>query len=198
MNTNMTKEEMNRFAEENINLAYYMVNKLRHTSNDKSELESLVMLGYAKALKGFDPSKNIQFSTYATKCITNEVFSFYKKEKRRINTVSLNGILSQDKNGNSLHLEDLVSSDNNDDEFKSGEEALVMQEEDDNISKMLDELPDLERRVFCMKIGLFNNDKNTIKQIAKKLGLDSKEVNSIYNSALRKIKKIYVKHTAQE
>lgn len=47
------------------------------------------MIGLWKALKRFDPSRGVQFSTFAVVCILGEVRSHIRREMRRPTTYSL-------------------------------------------------------------------------------------------------------------
>ena len=67
----------------------------------KGKLLSTGYVGYAKALDTYQKGKNVKFSTYAYRCIKNEILYFLRREKRhRDNDVSLFKPLSTDKNGN--------------------------------------------------------------------------------------------------
>jgi RNA polymerase sigma factor (sigma-70 family) len=84
----MKKEKVKLFKE-NIKLVYYVVNFLygkiksnNYTSNPYIEKEDLVqegLLGLFKAVKTFDPKKNIRFSTYAHRVIHGTVCRYIDK-----------------------------------------------------------------------------------------------------------------------
>lgn len=54
-------------------------------------------IGFLKAHRNFDPSKKYKFSTFAYRCITNEIYMHYRSKSRTLvekNSVSLEEILS--------------------------------------------------------------------------------------------------------
>ena len=46
---------------------------------DKKELVAIGNVGLVNAIKTFDKSKNIEFSTYAVRCIDNQILMFLRK-----------------------------------------------------------------------------------------------------------------------
>ena len=105
----LSVEEKNRLAEENINVVYHVAKGFSNTGIDSEELISIGLLGYAKALESYRTNRNTKFSTYAINCIKNEILYILKKEKKhRVHNVSLNKVLSTDKNGNDLQLEEIL------------------------------------------------------------------------------------------
>jgi len=94
---------------ENLKLAYYFAKKFRQQS-DFDDIAQTAMIGLIKAARTFDENKKRKFSTYASKCIQNEIYMYFRKEKKqqRLNCVSLDEILYDD-NGNLLVIGDTVA-----------------------------------------------------------------------------------------
>ena len=73
----MTSEEKNKLAEENLGLVYLVVNKeFTYEKTTESDRENYIeegMIGLAKAINTFNPSKGAKFSTYAYICIKSEI-----------------------------------------------------------------------------------------------------------------------------
>jgi RNA polymerase sigma factor (sigma-70 family) len=65
----------------NQNLVHSIVHKRFYNHPDKEDITQVGFIGLYKAAKSFNPSKS-KFSTYATYCITNEIFAFIKKNKK--------------------------------------------------------------------------------------------------------------------
>ena len=55
--------------ENNMSLVYSLVNRYKHTNNDKEDLIQIGCIGLLKAIENFDTSYNVQFSTYAVPMI---------------------------------------------------------------------------------------------------------------------------------
>ena len=88
----LTKDELMRYFENyrngdekarqiiiyhNIRLVLYEVRKrFCNTMHDEKDLVSIGLIGLIKSVDGFDLSRNIEFMTYATRCIDNEILMF--------------------------------------------------------------------------------------------------------------------------
>ena len=95
----MNTEEKNKLAEENLGLVYLVVNKeFTYEKTTESDRENYIeegMIGLAKAINTFNPSKGAKFSTYAYTCIKFEINSYVRKKnnhKRKINYACKNSI----------------------------------------------------------------------------------------------------------
>ena len=76
------EEAKNKVIEHNIRLVLYEVTKKFRTVNyDKKDLISIGNVGLIKAVLTFDKSRNMEFATYAVKCIDNEILQFLRKLK---------------------------------------------------------------------------------------------------------------------
>lgn len=75
-------EDQQRLAEENINLVYFYAEKFANTcALDKEEIQAVMMYGLCKAAATWNPEKS-KLSTYATRCMRNELFMRLRQEKR--------------------------------------------------------------------------------------------------------------------
>lgn len=81
----MNTEEKNKLAEENLGLVYLVVNKeFTYEKTTESDRENYIeegMIGLAKAINTFNPSKGAKFSTYAYICIKSEINCYVAKQK---------------------------------------------------------------------------------------------------------------------
>ena len=90
-------------------LVHSVVRKLSVLDNEYEDMVSIGTIGLIKAVEGFDNSKDIKFSTYATKCIKNEMFMHFRKEKQRPKAVSLNEPIGNDGEGNEITRGETIS-----------------------------------------------------------------------------------------
>ena len=185
----LTAEEKDFYAEENDALVFYVVKMFQNSGVAYDELVSIAMVGYAKALNAYDTERQVKFSTYAINCIKNEILFFLRKEKNHMkNTFSMNTILSTDKNGNNLSLEETVgNTDNNEmtleqDVMLSGDIALLR--------KAIDFLTDKEKYIITYRFGLDQGIVKTQREIADTIGMSQANVSKIEKNILDKIKKI--------
>ena len=83
--------EQSKLFEDNKNLVYYLIShKYAVEFRDYEDLCQIGFLALHKAVLTYDAGKNYTFSTYAAKCIMNEIGMFYRKEnKRRAHVISL-------------------------------------------------------------------------------------------------------------
>ena len=185
----LNSEQKNTFAEENYSLIFYVVKMFQSSGISYDELVSIAMVGYAKALNAFDLDRNVKFSTYAINCMRNEILFFLRKEKSHIiNNISLNMILSMDKNGNNLSLEETVGS--FDVDTISVEDEIVMADNVSILKKALKYLTPKEKYIIIYRYGLDRGIVKTQKEIANKINMSQANVSKMEKSILEKVKNI--------
>jgi RNA polymerase sporulation-specific sigma factor len=185
----LTEDEKNVIAEENYSLVFYVVKMFQNSGIPYDELASIAIVGYAKALNAFDTERNVKFSTYAINCIRNEILFFLRKEKGHMkNNVSMNMILSMDKNGNNLSLEETVS--NLDNDKTSLEEDVLLADDVKILSYALEHLTPKERYIVTYRYGLDKGIIKTQKEIANHIGMSQANVSKMEKNILDKVKKI--------
>lgn len=74
--------------EDNIKLVYFIINKYYPTWVNDEDIIQTGMLGLCKAAENWDESVST-FSTYASKCICNEIRAEFKRRKRHSGVYSL-------------------------------------------------------------------------------------------------------------
>lgn len=79
---------------ENIGLAYKIAWGFRNVRIDMGELKGVALLGLCKAADTFQPEYGNKFTTYATKCIQNEILIFLRMEKKHYGVRSLDEVIS--------------------------------------------------------------------------------------------------------
>lgn len=73
-----------KLVEDNINLVFAALRK--YISNWNPEDEDTVSIGYiglCKAAATFDPMRSVAFSTYAVRCILNEIYREFRHQDRK-------------------------------------------------------------------------------------------------------------------
>ena len=145
---------------------------------DKEELFSNGLIGLIKAVDSFDLNMGIAFSSYASKCIRNEILMLFRREKKRFNDISLSDSLYTNKDGDEITIEDKLEDERVD---------LVLDYEREEtykiIRKIITELPDREQFVITK---YFYDDLNDY-QIGNLLGISQSYTNRVRNRALKKI-----------
>lgn len=183
----LTTEEKDQIAAENFTLVYYVANNFRNTRIDLTELVSIGVVGYAKALNAYDTERSVKFSTFAINCIQNEILFFLRKEKKHMqNNISMNLILSTDKNGNSLNMEDIVSEESG--ETRSLEEGAELSSDIDMMRMAIKDLSPKEQYIVTYRYGLDRGIIKTQSEIAKTIDMSQANVSKIEKNILEKMK----------
>lgn len=162
---------------------YYVVTKFKKTSYDLQELVSVGMIGLIKSVDTFDVSKNILFASYATKCIRNEILMFLRKEKKYLNIDSLNRTLNLDEK--EITLEDILCDESVELEYDYEKKELYQR-----LRKVVNMLPELDRKVMELYFGFLNNKPLKQAEIEKQLGFSQSYISRIISRNLKKIKTI--------
>lgn len=189
VNVLLTEEEKNNLAEENYSLVFYVVKMFQNSGVPYDELVSIAIVGYAKALNAYNTDREAKFSTYAINCIRNEILFFLRKEKGHMkNSVSMNTILSMDKNGNDLSLEETVSNLDKDD--SSLEEDVLLADDITILNLALEHLSPKEKYIITYRYGLDRGIIKTQKEIAIHIGMSQANVSKMEKNILDKVKKV--------
>lgn len=172
----------NKLIEHNLRLVAHIVKKFESVYKDTDDLISIGTIGLIKGIDSYDSSKNIRITTYAARCIENEILMYFRSNKKYGNDVSLNDYIGVDKDGNSISLIDVIQDEDVDLSIKISNaidiEALI---------KYLDVLKKQEREIIIKRYGLFNSKEYTQKEIAHEMGISRSYVSRIEKKALYKL-----------
>ena len=196
-NAVLTDEDKNRLAEENMSLVQYVVKRFINTGIDYDELFSVALMGYVKAINSYNPTrvtkqgKPIKFSTFAYRCIENEIFYFIRNDKKvREKTVSLQTTLSTDKNGNNLDLDSTLSTESQGE--LSLEEEIAKKEVIGVLLEIINnELTDKERLIITHRFGISAENK-TQNELAQMVNMSQANISKLEKNIMDKIKKIMI------
>ncbi len=89
----------NMLVEHNLRLVAHNKKILRNTKR-QDHLVSIGTIGLIKAINTFDMNKNIKLSSYASRCIENEILMHFRNAKKSAQDISLNETIDTDKDGN--------------------------------------------------------------------------------------------------
>lgn len=167
----------------NIRLVLYqVVKKFSNTQFEQKELVSIGIIGLIKSIDTFDITKCYEFTTYATKCINNEILMFIRKNKKYINDSSLDSVVSINKDGEYLTILDTLTDDRKD--FVSCyEDNLIYQ----IIRVIVSKLPKREKTIVMLYFGFKDNKIYNQCEIAEKLNLSQPYVSRLLNKTLEEI-----------
>ena len=179
----------NMLVEHNLRLVAHIIKKYYGTQSEQDDLVSIGTIGLIKAINTFDMNKNIKLSSYASRCIENEILMHFRSDKKNSKNVSIYDGISYDKEGNEITILDVLKTENPD----YAEEIY----KNDNIKllrKYLNVLTKREREVLTKRYGLDNTDEITQKEIAKELGISRSYVSRIEKRAITKILREFIRN----
>lgn len=178
------EEAKKKIIMHNIRLVLYRVNnRFFNTPFNANELTSIGIIGLTEAVDTFDANKGSSFSTYAIKCIDNKILMFIRKEKKYIFEVSLNQILTEDKNGSQLSLEDTIYDDK-----ITIEDDYELKESYQILRYVIETLPDRKKEIIKLYYGFIDNKRYTQREIANKFNISRSNVATIISQTLKEIK----------
>lgn len=102
-----TTEEQQRLVLENKGLVGHVMKKCKIAPSDYDDVYSIGTIGLIKAAISYDESKNAKFATYACKCITNEIYMYYRKNKKYEYTISFEEPI-QGKEDENITIKDML------------------------------------------------------------------------------------------
>ena len=178
-------EARNKLIEHNLRLVVFLAKKYENTTYDIEDLVSIGSISLIKGINNYKIDKNIKLATYASRCISNEILMFLRKNKRKRSEVSLEDALNYDSEGNELHLEDILGTDinlvPNEYEKKVDKEFL---------SKEIENLPNRDKEIMTLRYGLNNTLEYTQKEVAEMLGISQSYISRIEKKVVRRLKQI--------
>ncbi len=180
------KEAKSKLVEHNLRLVAHIIKKYYHNDSEQDDLVSIGTIGLIKAINTYNPDKNIKLSSYASRCIENEILMHFRNTKKSALDVSLNESIDTDKDGNPLTLMDIMSVDDNIADDIDTKINL------DNLYKYMDEvLTNREKEILTMRFGLNDTKPLTQREIASKLKISRSYVSRIEKKALSTLRKRY-------
>ena len=177
-----------KLVEHNLRLVAHIAKKYYINTNEQDDLISIGTIGLIKAVNTFDCEKGIRLSSYAARCIENEVLMFFRASKKSAQDVSMNEPIDTDKDGNALTLMDVMATEDNicdnlDSKIKSEQLRRFIKES----------LSPRERTIIALRYGLEGNRPLTQREVAQLMDISRSYVSRIEKKALEKLKKRFDK-----
>ena len=168
--------------ERNLRLVAHVVKKYQNIDEDMDDMISIGCIGLIKAIDTFDVNKG-RLATYACRCIDNEILMMLRNKKKTSREVSLYEPIGQDKEGNEIHLMDILEQDQRD-----IVEDLELQGIKKKLSLGMQEcLTEREREIVVLRYGLSGDSEMTQNEIGELLGISRSYVSRIEKKALQKL-----------
>ena len=149
---------------------------------------SIGTIGLIKAVNTFDHTKGIRLSSYAARCIENEVLMYFRAAKKSAQDISMNEPIDTDKDGNALTLMDVMSTEDN---IVDNLDCKVKSEQLKRYIAQV--LTPRERLIIELRYGLNNDHPLTQREVAARLKISRSYVSRIEKKALQLLKRQFDK-----
>lgn len=169
----------------NLRLVAHVVKKYNQ-ADEADDLISVGSLGLIKAINSYKLNHGTQFSTYAAKCIENEILMLIRANKKHKNNVSIEDVLGSDEEENEIKLGDL-SFDENDNVENLVEQKITSQDLDIVLKKYLSKR---EYQIICMRYGLLGGPMLTQREVAKQLNISRSYISRLEKKSLEILRKV--------
>ena len=175
----------------NLRLVAHIVKKYYAMPGDQEDLVSIGTIGLIKAVDTFDSTRRARFSTYASRCIENEIRMQFRRNKKSNAVVSLQETLEADGDS-ALTLADVLQ-----DGFRM-EETCETQDEVRRVRLLLDSLPARERQILVLRYGLSGQPPMTQLETAGVLHISRSYISRLETHALDLLRQQWNTNQAQK
>ncbi len=183
------EEARNKLIEHNLRLVAHIVKKFDRTYTDNDDLISIGTIGLIKGVDSYSKEKGVKITTYCARCIENEILMYFRSNNKYTKDVSLNDYVGFDKDGNEIAIIDVLKTDNNDFIDK-----IDLKDNIELVKKYMNILTPREKNIIKRRFGLDDNQEETQKVIAKRLGISRSYVSRIEKRALTKMLREFIKN----
>ena len=180
-------EAKNILIERNLRLVAHIVKKYQGASEELDDLISIGTIGLIKAVQTFDSAKASKLSTYAARCIDNELLMLLRSRKKSNREVSLYEPIGTDKEGNEISLLDVIET-----EPVDVVKNYALKQDTTLLYRLLPEiLSQREQEILKLRYGLYGEKELTQREIAKRLNISRSYVSRIEKNALLKLRSFF-------
>ena len=164
-------------VERNLRLVAHIAKKYQNVEEDMEDLISIGCIGLIKAVNSFDSGKGRLAN------IDNELLMMLRSRKKLSREVSLYEPIGQDKEGNAIHLLDVIEEKQRDVvedlEFLRNRKRLLV---------ALDHcLTEREYKILVMRYGILGYKEYTQQEVGDALGISRSYVSRMEKKALQKL-----------
>lgn len=179
------KAARDKLIEHNLRLVAHIAKKYANSEQELEDLISIGTIGLIKAIDSFKSDKGYKISTYASKCVDNEILMHIRATKKIKSEVSMNTIIGTDKDGNDMELVDTLDSD-----VKDAIDTIYNKMMSEQVINYINnKLSKRERYIMNLRYGLNGHEQKTQQQIADELGISRSYVSRIETKIQNKLNK---------
>lgn len=179
------KKARDILIEHNLRLVVHIAKKYTSNEQELEDFTSIGTIGLIKAIDSFKDNKGFKISTYASRCIENEILMHIRSTKKQKSEVSMHQVIGTDKDGNDMELIDTLVLKEKDVVEDIHDKAMlkqVMQYINKNLNKR-------EKFIMNRRYGLDGNTPKTQQELADELGISRSYVSRIETKVQRMLKR---------
>ncbi len=178
---NGSSEARDKLISHNLRLVAHIAKKYYKTPHEQDDFISIGTIGLIKAVNTFKTDKG-RFSSYAARCIENELLMSLRAAKKTQNTVYLGDILENDNDGGGLTREDVAA-----DDFQLSEIVEQREEVKGLYQSIVSSLDKREQEIIRLRYGLGNRHPMSQQEVCNILGISRSYVSRIEKKAIEKL-----------
>jgi len=179
------KKARDILIEHNLRLVVHIAKKYTANEQELEDFTSIGTIGLIKAIDSFKDNKGFKISTYASRCIENEILMHIRSTKKQKSEVSMHQVIGTDKDGNDMELIDTLVLKEKDVVEDIHDKAMlkqVMEYINKNLNKR-------EKFIMNRRYGLDGNTPKTQQELADELGISRSYVSRIETKVQRMLKR---------
>ena len=169
------KEARKILIEHNLRLVVHIAKKYTDNEQELEDFTSIGTIGLIKAIDSFKENKGFKISTYASRCIENEILMYIRSSKRQKAEVSMNQVIGTDKDGNDMELIDTLELKEKDAVDSIYDKTILKQV----LNFLNEKLSKREKYIMNKRYGLDGQKIKTQQELADELGISRSYVSRI-------------------
>lgn len=181
-----------RLIKHNLRLVAHIAKKYYQGPIEQDDLMSIGTIGLIKAVNSFSPQKNIRFSTYASKCVQNEILMALRKQSTGENVLYLEESIDTENKNEKLTLKESLQ-----DDFEISEFCEKQELKNSVLKAVLEKLDSRERQIIIMRYGLFGNTAQTQQQVCEILDISRSYVSRLEKKAIEILRENFAEDILQ-
>ena len=177
-------EARNKLVEHNLRLVAHIIKKYYTQTDDTDDLISIGTIGLIKGINTYRRDKGVRLTSYASRCIENEILMFFRSRRKSAGELSLSEAIETEDDGGALSLLAGVS------EEQDLSERVCEKELCAQLRREMDRsLDDRERRILTLRYGLDGEKTHTQRETAELCAISRSYVSRLEKHALEKLRR---------
>ncbi|MDO4342685.1 MAG: RNA polymerase sporulation sigma factor SigK [Eubacteriales bacterium] len=178
-----SEEAREKLITHNLRLVAHIAKKYVRCGRDADDVISIGTIGLIKAVSTFDAQKSTALSSYASRCIENEILMSIRLERKQVAEVSISEPIGLDSDGNNISIAEVLGT-----EPDIIFDAVRQRLDTERIFRTMQRaLTERESTVVRLRYGLFGMQRLSQREIANLLGISRSYVSRIEKKALEKL-----------